>query len=57
VRDYLSIGTEWIWLIDPEERKALCYSHQDPAGCFCDVLRTENPVIEIPLESALEPQA
>jgi Uma2 family endonuclease len=57
VRYYLSIGAEWIWLIDPEERKALCYSHQNPAGCFCDVLRTENPVIEVPLESALEPRA
>jgi len=57
VQDYLSIGAEWIWLIDPAERKALCYSHQNPAGWFCDVLRTENPQIEIPLESALEPRA
>ena len=53
IQDYLSIGTDWIWLIDPIEKKAICYSRQNPAGSFCDVLRTENPVIEIPLETAL----
>jgi Uma2 family endonuclease len=57
IREYLDFGAEWVWLIDPEEKQALCYSQQNPAGWACDVLRTENPAIEIPLESALGAQA
>jgi Uma2 family endonuclease len=30
IQEYLSIGIEWIWLVDPEERKAICYSQQKP---------------------------
>ena len=54
IAEYLSIGVEWIWLIDPIERNAICYSQRNPAGVLCDVLRTENPVIEIPLAEALD---
>ena len=50
IREYLSIGVEWVWLVDPEEGKAILYSQSDPAGSLTDVLRTENPAIEIPLE-------
>jgi Uma2 family endonuclease len=53
IREYLELGVEWVWLIDPEKRQALCFSPQDPAGGPCDVLRTENPAIEIPLETVL----
>ena len=53
IEEYLSIGTQWIWLVDPEERKAICYSQSNPAGSVCDVLRTENPAIEIALEKVL----
>jgi Uma2 family endonuclease len=50
VEEYLSIGVEWIWLVDPADQTAICYSQANPAGSVCDVLRTENPTIEIPLE-------
>jgi Uma2 family endonuclease len=53
VREYLDLGAEWIWLIDPEERQALCFSQQNPAGGPCHVLKTENPAIEIPLATVL----
>ena len=53
VEEYLSIGVQWIWLVDPEERKAICYSQANPAGSVCESLRTENPAIEIPLEKVL----
>lgn len=49
IQEYLSIGVEWVWVIDPEEKSALSYSQKNPAGAVCDVLRTENPAIEIPL--------
>ena len=52
IQEYLSIGVEWIWLVDPDERSALCYSRQNPSGIVCDVLRTENPVIEMPIDRA-----
>jgi Uma2 family endonuclease len=52
--EYLSIGVEWIWLIDPIERSAICYSHRNPAGALTETLRTENPTIEIPLAKALD---
>jgi Uma2 family endonuclease len=56
IQEYLSIGTEWIWVIDPDERKALIYSQASPAGVVSDILRTEDPAIEIPVTEALAPQ-
>jgi Uma2 family endonuclease len=56
IQEYLSIGVEWIWVVGPEERKAICYSQQNPAGSLCDVLRTTNPEIEIPLATVFEAQ-
>ncbi|MCX6638190.1 MAG: Uma2 family endonuclease, partial [Acidobacteria bacterium] len=49
IQEYLSIGTEWIWVIDPEERQALIYSQASPGGVVSDILRTEEPAIEIPM--------
>ena len=54
IQEYLSIGVQWIWVIDPVEKQAICYSQRNPAGVVTDVLRTENPGIEIPLETALD---
>lgn len=54
IQEYLSIGVEWIWLVDPDERKAICYSQQDRAGSLCDALRTANPDIEIPFGAVFE---
>ncbi len=56
IQEYFPIGVEWVWLIDPEERKAICYSRENPTGALCDVLKTENPKMEIPLGSVLEPE-
>jgi Uma2 family endonuclease len=50
VEEYLNIGVKWIWLVDTVDHTAICYSQSNPAGSFCDMLRTENPKIEIPLE-------
>ena len=57
IQEYLSAGVEWIWLIDPHEKQALCYSRENPGGTLCDVLRTENPAIAIPLEQLFNPQS
>ncbi len=57
IGEYLSIGVQWIWVIDPEEKKAICYSQNNPAGSLSDVLHTEDPKIAIPLEKILALQA
>ena len=54
IQEYLSIGVEWVWVIDPAEKTALWYSQKDPRGALCEVLKTENPSIEIPLDSAFD---
>jgi Uma2 family endonuclease len=54
IQEYLAHGVEWIWVIDPQEKSALCFSRQSPGGEVCDVLRTENPDIEIPLTAAFD---
>ena len=51
IQEYLSIGVEHVWLIDPFERKALSYSKEDPVGKLTDVLETENPELQVLLEA------
>lgn len=53
IQEYLSIGAEWVWVIDPDERKALIYSQATPTGSLSEVLRTGNPDLEIPLSDVL----
>jgi Uma2 family endonuclease len=57
IAEYLSIGVEWIWVVDPIEKNALIFSQSNPAGVLTETLRTENPVIEIPLAKALDFQS
>ena len=54
IQEYLSIGVEWVWIVDLQEQSALLYSHKNPAGRVCEVLRAENPDIEIRLASAFD---
>ncbi len=56
IQEYFQWGVEWVWIVDPDERVGLVYSKQNPLGESLAVLRTENPIIEIPLETALNPR-
>jgi Uma2 family endonuclease len=53
IQEYLSHGVEWIWVVDPDERRALSYSTARPGGVLVDVLRTENPHIALPVADVL----
>ncbi len=53
IREYLDHGVERVWVIDPDERRALSYSAGDPGGTLVDELRTQNPDITIPLPGLL----
>ena len=49
IREYLAHGVEWVWVIDPDERRALSYSPTDVGGTLVDELRTQNPDITVSL--------
>ena len=34
IAEYLSIGVEWIWLIDPIEKSAICYACGTPRAFY-----------------------
>lgn len=53
IREYLTHGVERVWVIDPDERRALSYSPADPGGALVDELRTERPEIVIPMADLL----
>jgi Uma2 family endonuclease len=57
IRDYISMGVAYVWVLDPETRRAYVETRN---GGFREVtepaLRTENPVLEIPLSEIFESQ-
>jgi Uma2 family endonuclease len=53
IQEYLVHGVQWVWVIDPDERRALSYSPADPGGALVDELRTHDPDITIPLGDLL----
>jgi Uma2 family endonuclease len=49
IDEYLAFGMSYVWLVDPEERRADVYT---PLGFYeakDGLLRTEDPAIEVPL--------
>ena len=53
IQDYLSHGVAWVWVIDPDERRAMSYSLADPGGTLVGELRTQEPEITISLAHLL----
>jgi Uma2 family endonuclease len=53
IQEYLAHGVEWVWVVDPDERRTLSYSPAVPGGTLVDVLRTQNPDLAIPLADLL----
>lgn len=49
IDDYLRFGVAYVWVIDPETRKADVYTSQSIYEAKDLRLRTDNPAIEIPL--------
>jgi Uma2 family endonuclease len=49
IQDYLAHGVECVWVVDPDERRALSYSSANPGGTLVTELRTQNPEIVVPL--------
>ena len=55
IRDYIAMGVAYVWVLDPETRRAYLETR---SGGFREVtepvLRTENPILEIPLSEIFE---
>jgi len=55
IEDFLAMGVAYVWVIDPQTRKAYAAT---PASGLCEVrtgiLATENPAIELPLNEIFE---
>ena len=49
IDEYLAFGVTYVWLVDPEERRADVYTASGFYEAKDGVLRTEDPAIEVPL--------
>jgi Uma2 family endonuclease len=49
IDDYLGFGVEYVWVVDPQTRRAWIYRREGMHEAPDAVLRTANPNIEIPL--------
>jgi Uma2 family endonuclease len=49
IDEYLAFGVPYVWVIDPEARRADVYTESGFYEAKDGVLRTEDPVIEVPL--------
>ena len=50
IDDYLVMGVPYVWVLDPQSQQAYCATSTEGLREVQDgVLRTENPVLEVPL--------
>jgi Uma2 family endonuclease len=54
VADYRACGVQYIWVVDPIAESAEIYTASGSYKASDGVLRTENPVIEVPLAVLLQ---
>ena len=49
IQEYLGYGVERVWVVDPDERRALSYDAATPGGALVEALHTIDPAMTIPL--------
>jgi len=54
IDEYLAFGVSYVWLIDPERRRADVYTPSLIYEAKDGLLRTENPAIEVPLDDLFQ---
>jgi Uma2 family endonuclease len=54
IADYLSYGVKYIWVINPETRRGFVHTIDGSREAKQGVLRTEDPVIELPLNELFQ---
>ena len=53
IDDYLRFGVSYVWVVDPQTRKAWIYTPDVIREVRDGMLRTENPEIAVPLDEIL----
>jgi Uma2 family endonuclease len=54
ITDYFQMGVQYVWLLDPESKRAFCYTPGEMHEILDGVLRTKNPDLEVPLSEVFE---
>jgi Uma2 family endonuclease len=54
IADYRACGVQFIWVVDPIKQSGEIYTAKSNYPASDGVLRTENPVIEVPLAALFE---
>lgn len=54
IEDYLRFGVSYVWVIDPQTRKARIYTLDTIREVRDGILRTESPEITVPLSEIFE---
>ncbi len=49
IDDYLTFGVRYVWVVDPRTRRAWIYTNDGSQEVMDGVLRTESPIISVPL--------
>jgi Uma2 family endonuclease len=52
--DYFQMGVRYVWVLDPQTRRAFCYTPGEMHEVLDWILRTKGPDIEVPLEEVFE---
>jgi Uma2 family endonuclease len=54
IGDYLTFGVRYVWVVDPQTRKAWIYTSEGSREVRDGMLRTEDPEILVPLDAVFE---
>ena len=54
IADYFHMGVSYVWLLDPQAKRAFCYTPGEMHEVLDGVLRTQQPNIEVPLAEVFE---
>lgn len=54
ITDYFRMGVAYVWLLDPEAKRAFCYTPGEMHEVQDGILRTQNPNLEVPLAEVFE---
>jgi Uma2 family endonuclease len=51
IQDYLRFGVRYVWVLDPRVKRAFSFTGRGVSQPVEDILRTENPVLSVPLSA------
>lgn len=55
ISDYFRAGVSTIWVIDPDDRRAMEFTPNQPGGVLTETLRSADLNVEVPLSAVLPP--